>query len=468
MVSRDGLPEKALRLRLAPREALAPLSASGSVPASEPTRLSAAAAPPAANLDEDRTPLGRSSADSSLRRRRGWFGPMSDRSDPRWCREHGAARGVARPCLGERRLTALFDANPVPALLWRTDGPRDLRLVRANAAAERLTRGGLARLRGRCYSEILPRDPGYLDVALAVLERGERQWIETHHRFVTTGETRWLRLQFDPLGHDLLLLHCEEPPRQPPASLRDQGRGVASAGGHDEGELRAEEQARQGVEALASLGQIVAGVAHEVRNPIFGISATIDALELSNRDREDLAPAFQILREQLQRLQTLTQELLEYGRPHLPQPRPTTGAELIELAVASLRATWPRVDEVRRRIAPEAPVANIDPDRGLILVRNLLDNALHHASRPDRVEVVFQRAGDGVGLELLVEDDGPGFPAAELEQVFDPFFSRRSGGTGLGLSLVRRVVEEHRGRVTAENRAEGGGRVRVWLPSVAR
>jgi signal transduction histidine kinase len=106
----------------------------------------------------------------------------------------------------------------------------------------------------------------------------------------------------------------------------------------------------------------------------------------------------------------------------------------------------------------------VDSSRLEQVFQNLIANAIQHSSRQKSVRAIARvRAGDS-GVEFLVEDEGTGIPPDELPHLFEPFFSRRKGGTGLGLSVVQRIVESHGGRVTAANREGGGAVFTVRLP----
>lgn len=226
-----------------------------------------------------------------------------------------------------------------------------------------------------------------------------------------------------------------------------------------------EEQLRRS-QTMSAMGALVAGVAHEVRNPLFGMSALLDAYaeEMSTPDLRELLGG---LREQISRLTVLMRELLELGRPATIAPSPGSLSELIdEVLKSGNRAAAEAGVTLRSAIDPALPPIAMDRSRLRQVFENLIDNAVQHAPHVRNVTVdasqVFQ--AERVWVECRVEDDGRGFATGDLAHVFEPFFTRRERGVGLGLSIVQRIVEEHGGRVTAANRAEGGAAITVRLP----
>jgi PAS domain S-box-containing protein len=219
-------------------------------------------------------------------------------------------------------------------------------------------------------------------------------------------------------------------------------------------------------ETLASIGSLVAGVAHEVRTPLFSISATLDAFE--GGTPAEMEEGAQLLRAQVRRLSNLMSDLLEFGRPPVLQMEPGGIEEILRRAVV---LCGPLAAEagvtVRPVLAFDPLVVSRDARRLEQAFQNLVANAIQHAPRGSEVQVVAQpfqrRAGDYV--ECRVEDGGPGIPEDSLYRVFEPFFSRRKGGTGLGLPIVQRIVEAHGGTVTAANRPAGGAVFTVTLPA---
>ncbi|UCG88580.1 MAG: PAS domain S-box protein [Gemmatimonadota bacterium] len=220
-------------------------------------------------------------------------------------------------------------------------------------------------------------------------------------------------------------------------------------------------------EAMAATGALVAGVAHEVRNPLFSMTATLDAFEARQGKDHAGQQSMQVLRSQLDRLRQLMQDLLDYGKP----PK-------LNLATVSFEHVARQVLEETAQVAAEchiAVVTNIegelppiqaDHDRLVQVYVNLVSNAVQHS--PEQGKVVLRAreiCEDGTSwLEASVEDCGKGFEPDHLPHVFEPFFTRRRGGTGLGLALVQRIVEQHGGTVYASNRNEGGGVVFVRIP----
>lgn len=238
-------------------------------------------------------------------------------------------------------------------------------------------------------------------------------------------------------------------------------------------------------EQMSAMGSLVAGVAHEVRNPLFGISATVDTLEQLMSEgaarrqlKEDLdgdvVECLEVLRGELDRMKVLMEDLLEYGRPVELELRPAS----VDTVLAKVLGICGRARRVRLQLEPPLPRVRMDSKRMAQVFANLVDNALEHQGSEPRLGagqgaspvVVRCRAiaeQDRAWLECRVEDRGPGFPAEHLERLMEPFYSLRAGGTGLGLSIVQRIVEQHGGRVSLENRRRGGARVTVCLPCVS-
>lgn len=232
-------------------------------------------------------------------------------------------------------------------------------------------------------------------------------------------------------------------------------------------QVAALEESLRRSEQMAELGTLVAGVAHAVRNPLFGISATVDAFEAQFGPGPEHGKYFAALREELGHLSGLMSGLLEYGKPRAPrfsvQPVHEVLAEAVRslLPLASQRGV--RLDQSRSETLTSIPM---DRDHVLDLFQNLLENAILHSPPAAVVEIEAHqvvRRGQA-WIEASVLDSGTGFDAEDLPRVFELFFSRRPGGSGLGLSIAQRIAEEHGGRVAASNRPEGGARVVVRLP----
>jgi PAS domain S-box-containing protein len=219
-------------------------------------------------------------------------------------------------------------------------------------------------------------------------------------------------------------------------------------------------------ETLASIGSLAAGVAHEVRTPLFSISATIDAFE--NGTPEEVAEGTRLLRAQVRRLSNVMRDLLDYGKPPLLQ---LEIGGIGEVAERALRACEPLARDagvtLRQEVASPLPDVRRDARRLEQAVQNLVANAIQHSPAGSAVWVVVAPVGREPSdhVECRVEDSGAGIPEENLARIFEPFFSRRKGGTGLGLSIVQRIVEAHGGAVGAANRLNGGAVFTVTLPA---
>jgi len=203
-----------------------------------------------------------------------------------------------------------------------------------------------------------------------------------------------------------------------------------------------------------------------VRNPLFCISATLDAFEARFGMRAEYQEYVRILRQELDRLNGLMQELLDYGRPARLNLVDTTLGPIVAGAIqacgtlaqkAEVKITW--------QVAPELPQVRADARRIVEVLRNLLENAIQHSPKGGQVaiEACCTTAEQESWVECAVRDKGPGFREEDLPHLFDPFFTRRRGGTGMGLAIVERAIEQHGGKIIARNRPEGGGEVLVHL-----
>lgn len=223
-------------------------------------------------------------------------------------------------------------------------------------------------------------------------------------------------------------------------------------------------------ETLATMGQLVAGVAHEVRNPLFGISSTLDAIE-ANAELGQISPRFSgVLRREVNRLNKLMSALLEYGRTP-PDDRTTEplAKGLVE-ALHSCRAVADAANVALVNRVSEDAMVTMNYDRLVQVHVNLIENAVQHAPKGSEVIVSTQETIDESGnrwIEYCVVDSGAGLEPQDLPHLFDPFFTRRRGGTGLGLAIVRRIVDEHHGIIEPRNNSNGGTVMAVRLPVAA-
>ncbi len=220
-------------------------------------------------------------------------------------------------------------------------------------------------------------------------------------------------------------------------------------------------------QTLSALGALVAGVAHQVRNPLFGISAALDAFSARFGDREEMRGYVEALRDPAARLSQLLQELIEYGRPATAE---RTAVDLRQVMVAAIRTCRQLADRGEVIVAGpadgESVPVRVERERLQGALASVIENAVL-ASRPGAgVEVSVERSptpGDGRVI-CRVRDHGDGFRNEDIPRLGEPFFSRRFGGTGLGLALVQRVVFENGGTLRFANAAGGGAEVELAFP----
>lgn len=225
--------------------------------------------------------------------------------------------------------------------------------------------------------------------------------------------------------------------------------------------IQANEAARKQA-ALAAVGRMAAGLAHEIRNPlgaIRGASQVLDGDTSTERARE----MRQVIQEETGRLGRVVGEFLEYARPAAPERKPV---DLEALARRVLRTAETAGNGIRHeiRIAPGTPHALGDRDQLQRALANLVQNAREAAGPDGTIRIEAAPAGNN-RVRIRVEDNGPGIPDDQIDQLFQPFHTTKPGGTGLGLALVHRVAEGHGGTIEVEGRPGRGAVFTLVLPA---
>lgn len=230
---------------------------------------------------------------------------------------------------------------------------------------------------------------------------------------------------------------------------------------------RLQEQEREllRAEQRAAVGNLAAGVAHEVRNPLTGIKMMVEAA-LRPASRSPLTDTdLGLIRDEIARLERTVQGLLDYAKPAPPAIRPHDLRPTVARAVEIVAARAERAGVAVETELPAEPVAALhDPDQFLSLLTNLLLNALDATPPGGRVAVAARRS-DRDHAVVAVSDTGRGIPPEMADKLFLPFATGKPSGTGLGLVVARRVAVEHGGSLTAANRAEGGACFTVTIPA---
>jgi signal transduction histidine kinase len=217
---------------------------------------------------------------------------------------------------------------------------------------------------------------------------------------------------------------------------------------------------------LAALGEMAAGLAHEIRNPLGGIQLYAGILAQDVADRPESARTVQKIVGGVKRVEALVSQVLHFTREIVAHPAACDVSEVVVDAVDLARARAEGKPVTFDVDVPTNVRANVDARLFGQCVLNLALNAVEAVAGEaidgkGVVRVRLAHAGDK--LSLTIEDDGPGIPADVLDKIFNPFFTTKDEGTGLGLSIVHRIVEAHNGVITAQNRAEGGARFEVRL-----
>ncbi|MBI3785093.1 MAG: PAS domain-containing protein [Deltaproteobacteria bacterium] len=368
-------------------------------------------------------------------------------------RNKRAQRSEARPVvtgLLDNVLASLGDA------LILTDA--DDRIVLFNQAAQELTGFSESSVRSRSCGEVFPNNPALGSMIQRMRVSGQSQ---------SCGEER------------LIVGRRQIPVRISCSPVYDNGshlEGCALVIQDLSYQKKLESEARRN-ETLARLGGLVAGLAHEVKNPLGGIRGAAQLLAQRFGEQAEITEFTGVMIREIDRLSRLVEQLLTLGSPPTPDPLPVNVHKIIHEVVAILGSELTlKKATVRLQIDPSLPDTRGDEAQLTHVFLNLVKNALE--AMPEggsliittRMETDFhimRQAGSGKFLRVEVADSGPGFPEDVLDRVFEPFFTTKARGSGLGLAICERIVAAHGGVIHAENRPSGGALVSVNLPLIA-
>jgi two-component system sensor histidine kinase PilS (NtrC family) len=244
------------------------------------------------------------------------------------------------------------------------------------------------------------------------------------------------------------------------------------------------ERALRQRERLAAVGELAAGVAHEVRNPLAAISGCVEMLRAMNRERTGDAEQerlMSVVLREIERLDALISDFLQFARPAAPKLEAIPLAPLLGEVAEMCRAACPPGVTVSVAAPPELH-AQADATQLRQVLWNLVRNAVQAVGERGAIRLAAARApraltqavdatlrsgaADGRdAVEIAVADDGPGIAPEVLERIFDPFFTTKPSGTGLGLATVHRIVTAHGGAIEVQSAKGAGARFRVLLPA---
>ena len=216
---------------------------------------------------------------------------------------------------------------------------------------------------------------------------------------------------------------------------------------------------------LSAIGQLAAGLAHEIRNPLASIDGAAEVLEPGGEPEEVRRETIAIIRKECARLFRLLTNLLDFARPREPERCSVDVAKVLESVIQLVRHSGGKNIHFHLDVTNTLPPLMCDQEQLAQVILNLTMNAAQAMPQGGDVRLKARRS-DG-GILIQVQDQGSGIPPEDLDKVFDPFFTTKDEGTGLGLSVVHQIVTQHGGSVTAERNPDTGMTFSLFFPQPA-
>ncbi len=353
----------------------------------------------------------------------------------------------------QKRYRMLFESAGDAIFMLEAEGGGAGRIVSANRAA--------AHMHGYSVEELLGMKIQDLDTPEATAGSAERA------RRILNGE--WIDAEISHRKKDGSVFPVEVSA----GLLEFEDQKYILAFVKDITERKQAEEALQRAEQLVVVGEMAAGLAHEIKNPLSGIKLSIEILsselDLAKEDDE----LFERIVAEINRIETLLKNLLSYAKPPVPQFAPIDVNRIIESAVKAAKYSLkgpglgvdlrqPKKIEFVKQL-DDLPLIVADAAQLQQVILNLLLNAVHAVHDGGTIELTTSAAVDDE-IRIVVADDGKGIAEADLEKIFLPFFTTKPKGTGLGLSICKRLVEQHNGTIHAARNLDGGLTFTIRLP----
>lgn len=216
-------------------------------------------------------------------------------------------------------------------------------------------------------------------------------------------------------------------------------------------------------EHLATIGELAAGLAHEIRNPLAGIAGVVEVMGRELPKESSSRAVLPEVQMEIQHIQAILNDLLAYARPRPPEFHPADLNATVEQAVFLARQQV-RTKPIEITLATEKSLPRIshDPVQIQRVVLNLLLNGIQAIQDKGQIDVALRQGGEWAVVRI--RDSGKGIPRDSLPKIFKPFFTTRKEGTGLGLPLAKGIVESHKGKIEVTSEPGQGAQFEVWLP----
>jgi two-component system sensor histidine kinase HydH len=324
----------------------------------------------------------------------------------------------------------------------------DGRVVTVNSSARRLLRLGDAEISGKDIADVLTLEPDLERAGVGPVVRGARDMAETETTILVSGEPLPVALSA--------------------SSLRDEegARAGTVVLFQDLTEVEALKDEVERARHLASLGRLAAGVAHEVRNPLSSLKGFAQLLRSRFRPGSDEERYADIMIEEVERLDRVVQELLDFAKPVTPDRKPSALNAIVDeaLGLISDDAAFRRIS-IEKRLAGGLPDALVDPFQIRQALLNVFLNGIEAMGEGGVLSIETGVADQPGTVSVGVADTGEGMTPDEIDRLFEPFYTTKPTGTGLGLTIVARLVEQNGGQVAVSSVKGRGSTFTILLPA---